>query len=527
MIKKRINLLVFSLLIFLSFNVVAYALGHSWPGDESAGETKVEYSMGSEDGYEYICSYKYKIKIRDYTTLNIYDKENSEINTSSLSPTVNVLAGTSVGVYIHETKTISWEEPQVTVKKTPPPTYYCGGTYTGKEQNCTVDKNCNDGILNRGNLLNFITPRKSLYRIGGECIVCIGIKKCSDFGLSVCDSKPGCSKKKVEGDATTTTDDPWFSTCKEAADEAAKKSAKRNMGASYSLILQNANDIKSSTGLVTISGTGGCSGENPINCSYNYEPSKVCMNPKTANVTYKTGSGASCGSDDFTIPNDGSPSHWHYFVPLNAKSTDTFVLTLGANGNSANKTVNQCTTFIDLYDDYRDWMVRKNGAILTGDSKGDDKNTVKADGGCKAASNVRIGVDQKFYHEEGNKTKIIEGYELFYRPIDISNPFPNGLSSDSYWKGLISGTKIQTTNASGVTKKYDLRDSFKEITYSIYNIPANDIRRYNRNNYYTSWQGMSNDGTSRFVSSYNMRKGKADYYKLGCGPANSDWRECK
>jgi hypothetical protein len=252
------------------------------------------------------------------------------------------------------------------------------------------------------------------------------------------------------------------------------------------------------------------------------------MNPKTANVTYKTGSEASCDSDDFTIPDDGSPTHWHYFVPLNAKSTDTFVLTLGANGSNADKTVGQCVKFIENNpNDYRDWMIRKNGSVLTGSSKETDKKTVEGDKGCKAASNVRLKVAQNFYHEEGNKTKIIEGYELFYRPIDISNPFPNGLSSDSYWKGLISGTKIQTTNASGVTKKYDLKDSFKEITYSIDITNANSIRNYNKDNYYTSWQNMSKDGTSRFVSTYNMRKGKADYYKLGCGPANSDWRECK
>ena len=107
----------------------------------------------------------------------------------------------------------------------------------------------------------------------------------------------------------------------------------------------------------------------------------------------------------------------------------------------------------------------------------------------------------------------------------------NGLSENSYWNGLIDTTNnvIKIIDSNNTTKKYNLSDSFKEKTYSIYNINANAIREYNHQerNFYTSWEDMKINGTSNFIDQYVTRHSNKDYYKLGCGPANSDWEECK
>ena len=133
-----------------------------------------------------------------------------------------------------------------------------------------------------------------------------------------------------------------------------------------------------------------------------------------------------------------------------------------------------------------------------------------------------------------NNNSKIRGYGYFYRQIDINNPFPNGLSATSIWNGLIDTTnnviKITDKNDENkIIKKYNLSDSFKEKSYSIYNINSSAIRNYNHQerNFYTSWEDMDVDGTSTFINDYLTRYNSRDYYKLGCGPANSDWEECK
>ena len=49
------------------------------------------------------------------------------------------------------------------------------------------------------------------------------------------------------------------------------------------------------------------------------------------------------------------------------------------------------------------------------------------------------------------------------------------------------------------------------------------MRKYNKDNPYTSWSNMNLDGTSKYIDNEEIIKRGNDIsvYKLGCGPANS------
>lgn len=536
--RKKAYLIIYVMLIFFIFDKVALCdenAGTSFndTNDQQGEATEMTpYSLGTDaEGYEYFCSYELHISISDMIYNTIYDRDNNIINSGTLSPTIDVLAGTSIGVNIHETKVKTWTEPTVKVTKKKAETYSCQGTYTGKKQKGCYK--CPKDPITPYEPKEVTTSPVSTKRLAVKLCGCQTMV-CGDFNKEECPTSQGCfwagNGDGTEGDEVTSGD--FFNTCKTAAENASKAIVQRDDGASYQLTLSNSNDINANSGSQTITGTGGCNYSEPTNtCNYNYRPTIVCMNVKTAVVEYKTGDRPSCSDDEIQIRDDGTPTHWHYFIPLNTKSTDTFNLSLSPNGNNAFKTPGQCKNFIDNNDNYRDWIVRNpGGGAFNGATKDDDKDTVDSDGGCKVASNIRIGAEQKFYHETGRTRKMIEGYELFYRPIDISNPFPNGISAKSYWKNLINNDNVITvTNASNIKKTYKLADSFRNWSYYIYDIDANAIRDYNKDNFYTSWADMKPDGTSDFIRKFNITRNRSnqEFYKLGCGPANSDWEECK
>ena len=110
-----------------------------------------------------------------------------------------------------------------------------------------------------------------------------------------------------------------------------------------------------------------------------------------------------------------------------------------------------------------------------------DKKTIEKEGGCYFSSTFNIPISQKFYNEENNGTTI-KGFNFYYKPIDINNPFPNGVASDSYWYNSYdaSTNKITLDNPQkGTTININLDDSFKQITYAATNIKLNEIREYN------------------------------------------------
>ena len=267
-----------------------------------------------------------------------------------------------------------------------------------------------------------------------------------------------------------------------------------------------------------------------IDLRIKYNTQKTCLNVKSSQVRYISFEENCDSTKEITVKNyqnsDNQPIGM-YFIPLNTKSNTFFNYFLESGQKQEQKL---CETLITKYKSDGRWKI-----ILLDESKNPfDINTSYDEGidrvksGCYYAFTLNFNIKQKFYNEKDYK---IRGYGSFYRPIDINNPFPNGLSATSIWSGLIDTTnnviKI-TNNKNEIIKKYNLNDSFKEKSYSIEHINANAIRDYNHQerNFYTSWEDMDVDGTSTFVNDYLTRYNSRDYYKLGCGPANSDWEEC-
>ena len=149
----------------------------------------------------------------------------------------------------------------------------------------------------------------------------------------------------------------------------------------------------------------------------------------------------------------------------------------------------------------------------------------KVANGCYYSGVASFEVVQKFYNEtSSNKLK---GYGFFYRPIDVSNPFPNELTNSTYWgkEGLYNSVN-NTVTVDGTTT--DLDNSFSTVTYTALIKNPDSVRNYNKDNLYMSWENMNISGTSQFInnSGYIKRNGTQSFYRLGCGPANSTWIGC-
>lgn len=248
---------------------------------------------------------------------------------------------------------------------------------------------------------------------------------------------------------------------------------------------------------------------------YYYNQSKVCINIKTSKVTY----GRKCNDDEFTIENgtakDGN-KFWHYFIPLSIKSTDNLYLQLLSNSDSNNYSNKICKSIMkkkyDAGEDYRAYISPVDEKIsFTGDYETDiDKLGDK--GKCKATISLKIPITQKFYNEiDDDGTKKFKGFNFYYKPIDITNPFPNGLTQSSLWYEWLN-------DKSG--EKLDISDSFSKKTYEINVNNLYAIRQYNSD--YTDWSTMSLNGKNSFIDDYDITRYTNDFYPLGCGAKNSD-----
>lgn len=275
-----------------------------------------------------------------------------------------------------------------------------------------------------------------------------------------------------------------------------------------------------------------------IYVEYEYSPQKVCMNLKTAKVSYQDECVENKRNGTVIIPNGTTydkylgknVSYWHYFIPLNLKSDTEFSLKVSGNEDRILST-GECESVMKNYgtkdNNYTSYIVPLNGrSTFSGDytklvRNSSDWKLVQRNNGCRFTTIVNFPIEQKFYNEEQEKDNLIfKGFNFYYRPIDINNPFPNGIANDSYWKNWEKENK----------KNPNLEDSFKNITYYATNISGSIIRQYNKDNAYTSWDKMNLNGTSSYITSNNIitRKVSTDsFYNLGCGPANKDWGGCK
>ena len=246
---------------------------------------------------------------------------------------------------------------------------------------------------------------------------------------------------------------------------------------------------------------------------FKYNTQQACINVKTGIIRYikfeeNCNQETELSVENIKVYNNETGRNEKigmYFIPLNTKSNNAYQYILEANGN------------------------QKHEADLPTTSV--DEGKTRVENGCYYATTVNFKVVQKFYNQTA--TNRLEGYGFFYRPIDVTNPFPNGLGSSTYWG---DGEKYnRTTNIAGSgSKTYKLSDSYNnsEITYIVDVGNPNAIREYNsiedgNGESYMSWHGMNKSGRSDFVSNYVQRIASESFYRLGCGPSNATWEECK
>lgn len=309
-----------------------------------------------------------------------------------------------------------------------------------------------------------------------------------------------------------------------------------------------------------------------------YEKKGTCLNLRTGKVRYLDGKtlkqcdpNTEIKIENTTMP-DGS-IHWHYFLPLNAKSIDDIIIDMqkpdgeskldsdtciqymkqqyiSTNGNSEDVTYDEVIRPINSVNakfagDYKcSPKGNKNcdnpSTVTWNDSHSLDYLEVKKNG-CILSTKKEINVKQKFYNETTSNK--LNGFNFYYKPIDttaenqVDMVFPNGIKKD-----LLGNISISTLwedwykykqNPTPETKinELDLSKSYETISYIAENISANKVKNYNntltsgKKNVYTSWLNMNLDGTSNFITNEGIVTRISDpttkIYKLGCGPSNS------
>lgn len=487
MINKRkkipIMILLLTILLFQHITKCYASAGFSVPifssGNSSEDGEGNKFSGSIDLGDGYTCNYKYNFSSTYNSTIYGYNFENKEIINNVVTPTEKILAGTAIGIAINEYLSMSWSI-DISVNR------YVEGT----PQKCTKKKTITVPFFNK-------TITKLVPCNRGET------------GCSCTGGTPTIDE--------TVTSGPKYNECIRKAEEASSKIGAP--GASYEIELMDSNNVNNKT-IAKLKGNGGCSrGKNSMSCNFWYNMSKTCINIKTSQVRYLTTNG-SCNNDEIEIKNDkiDGIEHWHYFIPLNTKTNSDFYIMISNISDSNKKDSAFCQSLIDNNSNYKDYIIKNDrgeSIKLTG-YKERDKERVSL--GCYVGAKINIPISQKFYHEDNyNKFK---GFNFYYKPIDINNPFPNGIGTSSIW---YEWSKQGKTNP-------NLSNSYNNVTYIAQNINANAVRNYTKDNPYTSWNNMNLNGTSQFIETENIVTRLVDrnsFYKLGCGPSNSDWSECK
>lgn len=618
MIKKtkQVSRLVMALLILgIPFKVNAYSFvvgyADTGGGSTSTPDPDQSISLGGEtieitknykkEEYQYKCVYNYTISVSNRITINGYNLEDEEIMANSLKidEQNKIPAGTSIGLNIYETKTISWRIDKIEVQKRKRDLlkYY--------RYKCRYTNNSSTGQVISTTSDKYVAIPLSNYEL--ENNVQQIAENCSKYNTewsTYCPARNGCSYTKTyAGQDRNWTEKSWEGwqednnasrneECTRYAINEAIGEANKYFSSSYELELSNSNDIDSNdtikitnedankTQTCTKNGqmaTGAACKFSSVTdatnaprqesrqITFNYKKNNVCINPIDAKITYRS---SGCLDDELHVKNTtkNGLEHWHYFVPLNAKSNEKLEINLmPAYGGNLNK--GQCeyvmgatagkgnpvyydrlnninenkTSYIDLIIPKEEgknfagnYCTIKTGN-LSCNKNSSDYTQIEKDNGCRLTSKIKIPIKQEFYNEVKNTStnKItFDGFNFYYKPINVDGAtkdnqrsivFQNGLKTPSLWEDWY---KAQTDRrAKDAEKSPDLTKSFSNNpTYIASNIKAAQVRRYNKNNNYTSWDKMNIDGKSQFINTQGMifRGEPGEVYKLGCGPANSD-----
>ena len=572
----------------------------STSGGESWKDGTLENGNQWSDGNvtkKYQCRYKTGLNNPTDYKVSIYDIEDNEIlnKNFTIDKEKLPLSGTSIGINIHEQKNISFNvEVKLTVTKTETtsiPQYIC--KYGNK-----ISSKPLPGLPSVG--LNSIM---TLYRVQQIALICKTTQKDANADGTCPNPDQSCKFLRREQDGyksgtvqstytlelnsniTNKEDRPYFEDCKKYAIEKAVEQANGNITASYSLEITDSNDINGSDSVVithedanktmSCQGRNGCIFQNngqltdSMTINMYYKKDRTCINVKTAKVTYKEANEQCDPITEVEVSNTkvGDLEHWHYFIPLNAKSIDQIKVKMSPvsneplskdrclyvmRNNPIKKTgPNENLTYVQLIKPVEtgkefngDYICNENCDPKTGDwneVKSRDYNYIQ-NNGCYLTSNAWIYSQQKFYNEviEYNNTQItsrFNGFNFYYKAIEPNNDktiniiFPNGVTTDengdltfnSLWSNWY---KSQTTKG---TASPNLSESYSKVTYIAQNINTSLIREYNRQHEYTDWSNMNVDGTSNFINNEDIiirnNTLATDVYRLGCGPANIQYQK--
>lgn len=544
-------------------------------GGTSSEETEVPYSDWADyPSDNHIYQYRYRSEINSATTIsmNAYDLEGESIIPHSVTidpDKYKFKAGTWIGINVTETHGANWKvydfDYQEKLKK-----YTCNYTVPSTAYTCyepttvtNVNKEYCDGESGVFSLYPDTVGGSSgrgscKYNKAKTCYTDsrteeLTYEKPYNESFSCPQTYPNTnyslSSQEVETISADFSDAEIENIMKEkATDEVHKKaldSVKWSAGTvkyitnnSYpkdikDLEYKTINDGQSVKAPIDKVNSDGVSGY--VEQAYEILERKVCMNLKTSQVSYgrdcKTSEGEiqiETGTVTDTYLNN-KVNYWHYFIPLNTTSDSVFTLDIVKNENRK-FSISECKQFMSTNNEYINYIVpidlnNNNGTFVGDYNRYTDKNLsldnkkLQTGGGCYISTKITFPIVQEFYNEKtttknGETTKQIKGFNFYYKPIDIENPFPNGILSTSIWHGW---DKLKN-------KTPDVAKSFEQVTYIASEIDSNAVRSYTKNNPYTSWKNMKLDGTSKYIDNAGIikRNTKNNIYALGCGPANEN-----
>ena len=272
--------------------------------------------------------------------------------------------------------------------------------------------------------------------------------------------------------------------------------------------LDEKNERKTETilGQLVSSSDSGAGKSGTVTRTYSYKPNNICINLKTGKVRYNK----ECKQDEEVKLNpyiyDGI-EYWQYFSPLDTKSGTNFSLII-KNNVDRKLSDKECHSIMNNYkSQYQNYIVSINNKTLKGDyckngncnnlNTGSGSDWQEVSKGCYFSTVLNFDVVQKYYFEEMKNNELkFNGYNLYYRPININNPFPTTPTENSIWYEWFNSTN----------KTPNLKDSFNEVTYSVAvpNKLADTIRAYNVNNPYPSFDKLSLNGTSSFLQNIGV-----------------------
>ena len=494
-IRKTLSIITLLFLIMLSSPIIkcyasAYINVPTYGSDKGGDDEKPTASIELEvnQNTTYTCNFEYSISGDHNTTIYGYNQQNKSIINGNIIPQENTLAGTAIGIKIEESTKISWAVHNI---------------YVEKKEKKFSEKNCKKYIC---------IDRPILFNAMGLKIPFLVISKHCNY-VQCTEGTTGCKCNGGEPITITEkiTSEEKLSECEEKAKEHVRKLI-GTPGPSYEVRIMDSNDINANGNLTSLKSSGGCViGSDSINCSYSYGIKTVCLNIKTSKVRYLNQ--GTCSNDEIEVKNDND--HWHYFTPLNSKSNSEFSIIMANKSESGLQKTNFCQSLIENNNNYLDFIRDKSNKKLTG-NKNKDKQIVEA--GCYLGVEIRIPISQEFYHEDDDYK--FKGFNFYYKPIDTDNPFPNGLTNTSIWYKWNQSSE----------KNPNLTKSHSNINYIARSIDVNKVRNYTNDNPYTSWNNMYTNGVSKFIEETGVVTRLTNinsFYKLGCGPLNSDWSECK